>query len=646
MTKLRHRSALNRLRILMEREIALAAEIPLRRWAIAGTVVALIATGLVGFLSWLSVTKAARDSDWVAHSEEVRNVIGITLRHLDEIEAGAWRFGVQDDTNVPQFYRDSELAMSSDIARLKQLVADNATQEDNVTRLESQVNSNFEYLRRTSTQKLKAAHSVPSQSLVETGRLADQVRTTLSVMDRIEHDLLDQRTAESQRARHRTKNMVIFATLASAIFLLIAGSAVSREARRSAELRSQLKNVNGELEQRVEQRTSALRESEERFRLLFDVVNDYAIYMLDPDGLVLTWNAGAERLKGYTSEEIIGQNFASFYTPEARSSGKPRKELEEALSNGKFENEALRVRKDGSTFWAYNTITPMYEESGALRGFSIIARDVTERRKSEEEIRKLNQQLELRVHERTAELEATNKELEAFTYSVSHDLRAPLRHIAGFSKMLTEECGESLAPEARHYLKRIQDGVQRMGTLVDDLLNLTRIGRHELRLQVTGIASIVKDVIAELGPDVENREIDWKIGELPYVEADPALLRVVFQNLLANAVKYTRPRQKTTIEIGRTDIDGEQVLFVRDNGVGFNMKYADKLFGVFQRLHRSEDFEGTGVGLATVHRVVQKHSGRIWAQAEIDQGATFYFTLGNTQPDRVEKQMASAGGIQ
>ncbi len=630
----------------MEREIALAAEIPLRRWAIAGTVVALIATGLVGFLSWLSVTKAARDSDWVAHSEQVRNVIGITLRHLDEIEAGAWRFGVQDDTNVPQFYRDSELAMSSDIARLKQLVADNATQEDNVTRLESQVNSNFEYLRRTSTQKLKAAHSVPSQSLVETGRLADQVRTTLSVMDRIEHDLLDQRTAESQRARHRTKNMVIFATLASAIFLLIAGSAVSREARRSAELRSQLKNVNGELEQRVEQRTSALRESEERFRLLFDVVNDYAIYMLDPDGLVLTWNAGAERLKRYTGEEIIGQNFASFYTPEARASGKPRKELEEALSNGKFEDEALRVRRDGSTFWAYNTITPMYEESGALRGFSIIARDVTERRKSEEEIRKLNQQLELRVHERTAELEATNKELEAFTYSVSHDLRAPLRHIAGFSKMLTEECGESLAPEARHYLKRIQDGVQRMGTLVDDLLNLTRIGRHELRLQVTGIASIVKDVIAELGPDVENREIDWKIGELPYVEADPALLRVVFQNLLANAVKYTRPRQKTTIEIGRTDIDGEQVLFVRDNGVGFNMKYADKLFGVFQRLHRSEDFEGTGVGLATVHRVVQKHSGRIWAQAEIDQGATFYFTLGNTQPDRVEKQMASAGGIQ
>jgi PAS domain S-box-containing protein len=368
--------------------------------------------------------------------------------------------------------------------------------------------------------------------------------------------------------------------------------------------------------------------------------------MLDPDGRVLTWNAGAERLKGYTSEEIIGQNFASFYTPEARASGKPRKELEEALSNGKFEDEALRVRKDGSTFWAYNTITPMYEESGALRGFSIIARDVTERRKSEEEIRKLNQQLELRVHERTAELEATNKELEAFTYSVSHDLRAPLRHIAGFSKMLAEECGESLAPEARHYLKRIQDGVQRMGTLVDDLLNLTRIGRHELRLQVTGIASIVKDVIAELGPDVENREIDWKIGELPYVEADPALLRVVFQNLLANAVKYTRPRQKTTIEIGRTDIDGEQVLFVRDNGVGFNMKYADKLFGVFQRLHRSEDFEGTGVGLATVHRVVQKHSGRIWAQAEIDQGATFYFTLGNTQADRVEKQMASAGGIQ
>src|SRR5581483_7586558 len=297
---------------------------------------------------------------------------------------------------------------------------------------------------------------------------------------------------------------------------------------------------------------------------------------------------------------------------EAQAEDKPRLSLEAAVGKGRHEEEAPHVRKDGSTFWAYKTITPLYEAGGALRGFSVIARDITERRKVEGEIRSLNQELEQRVHERTAELEATNKELEAFTYSVSHDLRAPLRHIAGFSRMLAEDAGSSLNPEARHYLQRIQEGTHRMGALVDDLLSLARIGRHEIRVQVTGIESIVNDVVSELKQETEGRIVEWKVGKLPFVEADPALLKVVFQNLLSNALKYTRPRAGAVIDVGAESISDEQVIYVRDNGVGFNMKYADKLFGVFQRLHRVEDFEGTGVGLATVQRIVQKHGGRIW----------------------------------
>src|SRR5262249_24742971 len=300
--------------------------------------------------------------------------------------------------------------------------------------------------------------------------------------------------------------------------------------------------------------------------------------------------------------------------------------------------------KDGSVFWANAVITPMYDQSGVLRGFSKVLRDITERRRAEEEIRQLNRELEQRVRDRTKELEATNKELEAFTYSVSHDLRAPLRHIAGFSKMLAEECGDSLKPEGQHYLQRIQDGTRRMGTLVDDLLNLARIGRHELRLQVTGLDSIVRDVISELRPDTEGRSVEWKIGGLPYVEGDPALLKVVFHNLLSNALKYTRPRSPAVVEVGRDEVDGAPVVFVRDNGVGFNMKYADKLFGVFQRLHRAEDFEGTGVGLATVQRVVQKHGGRIWAQAELDKGATFYVSLANAKENST--RTTAAGGTE
>ncbi len=425
--------------------------------------------------------------------------------------------------------------------------------------------------------------------------------------------------------------MIIFTTLASAIFLFIAGAMVGREAGRSAQLRSQLQRINAELEERVEQRASALRESEERFRLLFEGVKDYAIYMLDPNGRVLTWNEGAERMKGYSSEEIIGKDFCCFYTAEAQAEDKPRLSLEAAVGKGRHEEEAPHVRKDGSTFWAYKTITPLYEAGGALRGFSVIARDITERRKVEGEIRSLNQELEQRVHERTAELEATNKELEAFTYSVSHDLRAPLRHIAGFSRMLAEDAGSSLNPEARHYLQRIQEGTHRMGALVDDLLSLARIGRHEIRVQVTGIESIVNDVVSELKQETEGRIVEWKVGKLPFVEADPALLKVVFQNLISNAVKYTRPRAGAVIDVGAESISDEQVIYVRDNGVGFNMKYADKLFGVFQRLHRVEDFEGTGVGLATVQRIVQKHGGRIWVEAELDKGATFYFTLGSAK---------------
>lgn len=240
----------------------------------------------------------------------------------------------------------------------------------------------------------------------------------------------------------------------------------------------------------------------------------------------------------------------------------------------------------------------------------------------------LSEELEQRVQRRTSELEATNKELEAFTYSVSHDLRAPLRRIDGFANLLVEEHGGRLSPEALRYLSRVREGTKQMGQLVDDLLNLARLGRKELSMRVTGLSSIVESVTDDLEREIADRTVEWKIQPLPFVECDPALMEVVFTNLLANAVKYTRPRERAVIEVGAVEQNGHSVIFVRDNGVGFSMKYADKLFGVFQRLHRVEDFEGTGVGLATVHRILSKHGGRIWAEAELDKGACFYFTIG------------------
>lgn len=253
--------------------------------------------------------------------------------------------------------------------------------------------------------------------------------------------------------------------------------------------------------------------------------------------------------------------------------------------------------------------------------------DITEQRQAEEKIRTLNRELEERVLNRTSELQAANKELEAFSYSVSHDLRAPLRHISGFSKILSEEFGPQLPEEAQRHLQRIQDGTRRMGQLIDDLLNLSRVGRRELQRQVTSLGNVVRQVLSDLQPECEGREVQWNISPLPFADCDGALLKQVFQNLLSNALKFTRPRNQAVIEVGCKEEDGVPVIFIRDNGVGFNMKYASKLFGVFQRMHRAEDFEGTGVGLATVQRIVQKHGGRVWAEAELDKGATFYFTL-------------------
>jgi signal transduction histidine kinase len=251
-----------------------------------------------------------------------------------------------------------------------------------------------------------------------------------------------------------------------------------------------------------------------------------------------------------------------------------------------------------------------------------------ERERSEQQIRRFNEELEERVRARTAELEASNQELEAFSSSVSHDLRGPLHLIDGFSTILEETHGQLLDPEGKKCLERIHKNVQQMAGIIESLLNLSRLGRRQLKMQPTRLDETIALVLADLKAEIHNRQIEWKVGNLPLVECDQGLIKQVLINLIGNSVKYTRSRDVAAIEIGQTTVDGELVIFVRDNGAGFDMQYADKLFVAFQRLHRQEDFEGTGVGLATVRRIVQRHGGRIWAEAKVDKGATFYFTLG------------------
>jgi PAS domain S-box-containing protein len=368
----------------------------------------------------------------------------------------------------------------------------------------------------------------------------------------------------------------------------------------------------------------------------------------DERGQFVIWNPAAERIIGLGAANLSPEEWAAHYGVYLPDTVTPfpteRNPLLRAI-HGETNTAEMFVRNPelAEGAWIEASASPLKDKNGVLCGGVVAFRDITQRKTDEREIKKLNEELEQRVIERTAQLETANKELEAFTYSVSHELRAPLRHISGFSTILLEECGPKLDTTAQHYLQRIQEGTSNMGRLVDELLGLARVGRHSLQRQITGLNSMLAEVISMLKTETDGREVEWKIGSLPFVECDPILIKQVFQNLISNALKYSRPRPRAVIEIGQTEEKGQLAIFVRDNGVGFNMKYADNLFGVFQRLHSAEEFEGTGIGLATVQRIVQKHGGRAWAEAEVDKGATFYFTLGASAKDGLKTKAAIAG---
>ena len=265
-----------------------------------------------------------------------------------------------------------------------------------------------------------------------------------------------------------------------------------------------------------------------------------------------------------------------------------------------------------------------HELSVLVDSFNTMLSEIQQRDQS---LHEAQAQLERRVRERTEELDASNKELEAFSYSVSHDLRAPLRHVTGFANLLEQHAGPALDDQGRRYVNTITEAAARMATLIDDLLAFSRMGRASLTKRRVDLSQIVEDARAEVSTDINGRRVVWNVQPLAPVEADPALLRPVMVNLLSNAIKYTKTREEARIDIGTESRSGEVIVFVRDNGVGFDMAYAHKLFGVFQRLHRADEFSGTGIGLANVRRIVQRHGGRTWAEGAVDGGATFYFSL-------------------
>lgn len=372
------------------------------------------------------------------------------------------------------------------------------------------------------------------------------------------------------------------------------------------------------------QAEEALLSSEERYRSLVELSPD-ALFVRIDDRIVFINSAGVRLFGAANPEQLLGRLSEEFVHPDFRQLVAQREcQMREEGKTLPFA-EMKFLRLDGTAVDVEVAAAPLV--FAGKPASQVMAHDIGDRKRAEEQIRRLNADLEKRVQERTSELEAANKELEAFSYSVSHDLRAPLRHIEGFVEILMSGSTQSLDEESRRHLETISSSAKQMGRLIDDLLTFSRTARAELKKTQLDLKALVQSVIRDLRQEVGERQVEWVIPELPQVEADPALLRQVMLNLLGNALKYTRTRQPARIEVGSSASPAEHIIFIRDNGVGFDMKYAHKLFGVFQRLHRAADFEGTGVGLANVRRIISRHGGRTWAEAELNHGATFYFSL-------------------
>ena len=492
---------------------------------------------------------------------------------------------------------------------LRTLTADNPEQQKRLEALQPLLEQRMDLLEESFRRPQSASPDAAEVGTTMPGaEMTNQINAEIETMKESEQELLRERAARARASARRTRLVLALGAATTIAMLLAVFTLLRREASERARAEADLN----------------------RF---FNVSADL-LCVSGTDGYFKRLNPAWEKVLGFPVVELLAKPYLDFVHPD--DAARTQLAAQTAAHTGieSFENRYRTAL--GEYRWLSWKSSPDVE-----RGLIYAAaRDVTESKAARETLEQLN----VKLAERAEQVERANRELEAFTSSVAHDLRAPLRHVDGFSRILVDEHAAQLNPEGQRLVERVRHATQHMGALVDDLLNLSRLSRREPSPLVTDLNPLVQEVIADLQVSCKDRRVEFRVHALPYAECDPGLIRQAFANLLANAVKFTRPRDPAVIEVGQTENGGTRALFVRDNGVGFSMKYAGKLFGVFERLHRSEDFEGTGVGLVTVERIIQKHNGRIWAEAEVDQGATFFFTLEGLEERRSADSPRTAGG--
>ncbi len=559
----------------------------------------LAATGTV----WESFSLMQERDMRLASTHEVQANLNRLLSLVQDVETGARGFVITGDQAFLEPFESGVAALAQQQRRLDEMVRDEEM-KSGVAALEPLIAERVRLARDSvelrQSQGFEAARKLEASGM---GKVSmDAIRSHVSQLNERQRALLEQRFAAVRREVKYVTWLIAAVSCLSSAMLIVVFSLLFREnrLRREANL--------------------ALLESEMLFRNFFELSPDLVCISDIVHGHFRRVNKAFSNVLGYSEEELLATPLMEFIHPDdwAETARVIAEQLDRGETVLSFENRYLR--RDGEPVWLEWSAQPIQE-----RGLSFgIARDITARRQAE----MLIQQLSVESRERAVQLEQANRELETFSYSVSHDLRAPLRHIQGYVEMLTEALAGKLTGEAPRYLKTIRDASMEMAQLIDDLLAFSRAGRVEYSERRASLDTLVAGVLQKLERVRPDREVVWKIAPLPDVVGDPSMLKQVLANLLDNALKYSRGRNPAEIEIGCAgEEEGRSILFVRDNGVGFDMQYAQKLFGVFQRLHRADQFEGTGIGLALVRRIIARHGGRTWAEGVLDQGATFYFTL-------------------